>query len=163
MKTEKQIYGRAVLRTKESKINDLPRYLTIKFVRFDWNKKPVHVGKSLKRMEYPAVLNVSKYCSDELKHRLEMNGGPTNSTDEDTSSTPKQLNGIYDLICVLTYKGDAKLSHYIAWIKGHDGKWSCYNDEECSMHEERDVLELCGGGGSDSEMAYLCLYKGQMV
>lgn len=61
---------------KTSKINKLPSYLCINFVRFYW-KKESNVGgtkagraKILRSVNYPRVLDVYEHCSDELKKTL---------------------------------------------------------------------------------------------
>tara|TARA_B110000285_G_scaffold139185_1_gene155756 strand:+ start:367 stop:750 length:384 start_codon:yes stop_codon:yes gene_type:complete len=62
---------------KTSKINQLPSYLCVNFVRFYW-KKESNVGatkagraKILRSVNYPRVLDVYEHCSDELKKSLD--------------------------------------------------------------------------------------------
>ncbi len=65
-----------VYETKQ-KINQLPGYLAVNFVRFYW-KAENQVGgtkagkaKILRSVAYPKVLDVYKFCSDELKKSLD--------------------------------------------------------------------------------------------
>ena len=61
---------------KTSKINKLPSYLCIQFVRFYW-KKESNVGgtkagkaKILRSVMYPKVFDLYNFCSDSLKQTL---------------------------------------------------------------------------------------------
>ncbi|KAL8466102.1 hypothetical protein ACS0TY_035277 [Phlomoides rotata] len=64
--------GRSAIYTKDSRINDLPRYLTIQFVRFFWKRKTNQKVKILRKVDYPLVLEVYDLCSDDLRKRLEV-------------------------------------------------------------------------------------------
>jgi ubiquitin carboxyl-terminal hydrolase 14 len=62
---------------KTSRINKLPSYLCVQFVRFYW-KKESNVGgtkagkaKILRSVMYPKVLDIYNHCSDELKKSLD--------------------------------------------------------------------------------------------
>jgi len=61
---------------KTSKINKLPSYLCIQFVRFYW-KKESNVGgtkagkaKILRSVMYPKIMDLYSFCSDSLKETL---------------------------------------------------------------------------------------------
>lgn len=61
---------------KTSKVNKLPSYLCIQFVRFYW-KKESNVGgtkagkaKILRSVMYPRVMDLFNFCSDSLKETL---------------------------------------------------------------------------------------------
>lgn len=63
---------------KTSRINKLPGYLCVNFVRFYW-KKESNVGgtkagraKILRSVNYPRTLDVYEHCSDELKKSLDL-------------------------------------------------------------------------------------------
>ncbi|KAK4395161.1 Ubiquitin carboxyl-terminal hydrolase 6 [Sesamum angolense] len=56
---------------KNSRINDLPRYLTIQFVRFFWKRETNQKAKILRKVDYPLELDVYDLCSDDLRKRLE--------------------------------------------------------------------------------------------
>lgn len=62
---------------KTSKVNKLPSYLCIQFVRFYW-KKESNVGgtkagkaKILRSVAYPRVLDLYQFCSDGLRKTLD--------------------------------------------------------------------------------------------
>ncbi|KAF5179399.1 Ubiquitin carboxyl-terminal hydrolase [Thalictrum thalictroides] len=63
--------GRTAVYTKESRINDLPRYLTVQFVRFFWKRESSQKAKILRKVDYPLELDVYDLCSDELRKKLE--------------------------------------------------------------------------------------------
>ncbi|KAK8618777.1 hypothetical protein V6N13_132757 [Hibiscus sabdariffa] len=63
--------GRSAIYFKESRINGLPRYLTIQFVRFFWKRESNQKAKILRKVDYPLELDVYDLCSDELRKRLE--------------------------------------------------------------------------------------------
>ncbi|KAG8380064.1 hypothetical protein BUALT_Bualt07G0154600 [Buddleja alternifolia] len=64
--------GRTAIYTKDSRINDLPRYLTIQFVRFFWKRESNQKAKILRKVDYPLELDVYDLCSDDLRKRLEV-------------------------------------------------------------------------------------------
>ncbi|KAL1551638.1 deubiquitinating enzyme [Salvia divinorum] len=64
--------GRTAVYTKDSRINDLPRYLTIQFVRFFWKRETNQKAKILRKVDYPLSLDVYDLCSDDLRKRLEL-------------------------------------------------------------------------------------------
>jgi ubiquitin carboxyl-terminal hydrolase 14 len=62
---------------KTSRINKLPSYLSVQFVRFYW-KKESNVGgtkagkaKILRSVMFPKVFDIYKHCSDDLKKSLD--------------------------------------------------------------------------------------------
>nr|XP_054772940.1 ubiquitin carboxyl-terminal hydrolase 14-like [Lytechinus pictus] len=55
---------------KESKINRLPAYLTIQFVRFYYKEKEAISAKILKDIKYPMTLDVFELCTPELQEKL---------------------------------------------------------------------------------------------
>ncbi|KAG6669202.1 hypothetical protein I3843_01G218700 [Carya illinoinensis] len=63
--------GRSAIYLKESRINGLPRYLTIQFVRFFWKRESNQKAKILRKVDYPLELDVYDLCSDDLCKRLE--------------------------------------------------------------------------------------------
>jgi ubiquitin carboxyl-terminal hydrolase 14 len=63
---------------KSSKVNKLPSYLCVQFVRFYW-KKESNVGgtkagkaKILRSVSFPKVFDIYNHCSDELKKSLDL-------------------------------------------------------------------------------------------
>lgn len=72
------ILGRNSIYFKESKINKLPSYLTVHFVRFYWKKESTTTGtkagkaKILRNVSFPKVLDIYEICTDELKKSLDV-------------------------------------------------------------------------------------------
>lgn len=62
--------GREAVYVKSSKINSLPYYLTIQFVRFFWKTDTKMKAKIVKPVEFPFMLDLYEFCSDELKAKL---------------------------------------------------------------------------------------------
>ncbi|KAJ7517249.1 hypothetical protein O6H91_21G015500 [Diphasiastrum complanatum] len=62
--------GRTVIHVKESLISHLPPYLTVQFVRFFWKKESKQKAKILRKVDYPLVLDVLDFCSEDLKEKL---------------------------------------------------------------------------------------------
>ncbi|XP_043707027.1 ubiquitin carboxyl-terminal hydrolase 6-like isoform X3 [Telopea speciosissima] len=63
--------GRSAIYLKESRISDLPRYLTVQFVRFFWKRESNQKAKILRKVDYPLELDVYDLCSEELRKNLE--------------------------------------------------------------------------------------------
>lgn len=63
--------GRSAIYLKESRINGLPRYLTIQFVRFFWKRESNQKAKILRKVDYPLELDVYDLCSDDLRKKLD--------------------------------------------------------------------------------------------
>ncbi|XAR67647.1 Ubiquitinyl hydrolase 1 [Bertholletia excelsa] len=63
--------GRSAIYLKDSRINGLPRYLTIQFVRFFWKRESNQKAKILRKVDYPLELDVYDLCSDDLRKKLE--------------------------------------------------------------------------------------------
>ncbi|CAM8946594.1 unnamed protein product [Rhodiola kirilowii] len=63
--------GRSAIYLKESRINGLPRYLTIQFVRFFWKRESNQKAKILRKVGYPLELDIYDLCSDELRQKLD--------------------------------------------------------------------------------------------
>ncbi|KAJ3671194.1 hypothetical protein LUZ60_008620 [Juncus effusus] len=66
------VLGRTAIYSKESRINQLPKYLTIQFVRFFWKRESNQKAKILRKVDYPIELDVYDLCSDELKQQLQL-------------------------------------------------------------------------------------------
>ncbi|XP_042447095.1 ubiquitin carboxyl-terminal hydrolase 7-like [Zingiber officinale] len=63
--------GRSAMFSKESRISELPRYLTVQFVRFFWKRETNQKAKILRKVDYPLELDVYDFCSDELRQKLQ--------------------------------------------------------------------------------------------
>jgi ubiquitin carboxyl-terminal hydrolase 14 len=56
--------------TKTSQISRTPKYLTVHFVRFFWKRDSQKKAKIMKKVTFPAELDVVEFCTDELKKQL---------------------------------------------------------------------------------------------
>jgi ubiquitin carboxyl-terminal hydrolase 14 len=56
--------------TKTSQISRAPKYLTVHFVRFFWKRDSQKKAKIMKKVTFPAELDVVEFCTDELKKQL---------------------------------------------------------------------------------------------
>jgi ubiquitin carboxyl-terminal hydrolase 14 len=56
--------------TKTSQISRAPKYLTVHFVRFFWRRDSQKKAKIMKKVTFPAELDVLEFCTDELKQQL---------------------------------------------------------------------------------------------
>ncbi|KAM3700232.1 hypothetical protein ACJW31_05G082900 [Castanea mollissima] len=63
--------GRNAIYLKESRINGLPRYLSVQFVRFFWKRESNQKVKILRKVDYPLELDIYDLCSDDLRKKLE--------------------------------------------------------------------------------------------
>jgi ubiquitin carboxyl-terminal hydrolase 14 len=70
-KLEKQseVLGRNANWTKTSKINRLPKYLVVHFVRFYWKRDTNKKAKILRKVKFPIELDATEFCTDELKKK----------------------------------------------------------------------------------------------
>lgn len=73
---DSQSLGRNAVWSKVSKVNKLPQYLCVNFMRFFW-KQASEVGgteagkaKILRNVQFPKVFDIFEFCSDELKASL---------------------------------------------------------------------------------------------
>lgn len=62
--------GRDAVYKKSNKINRLPAYLTIQFVRFYFKEKEAINAKILKDVKFPLSLDVFELCSEDLQKKL---------------------------------------------------------------------------------------------
>jgi ubiquitin carboxyl-terminal hydrolase 14 len=62
--------GRDAIYTKRSRIARLPKYLTVHFVRFFWKRESQKKAKIMRKVTFPADLDVVEFCTDELKKQL---------------------------------------------------------------------------------------------
>jgi ubiquitin carboxyl-terminal hydrolase 14 len=56
--------------TKRSRISRLPKYLTVHFVRFYWKRETRKKAKIMRKVTFPAELDVVEFCTEELKGQL---------------------------------------------------------------------------------------------
>ncbi|RVW51871.1 Ubiquitin carboxyl-terminal hydrolase 6 [Vitis vinifera] len=165
--------GRSAIYVKESRINGLPRYLTIQFVRFFWKRESNQKAKILRilRDEEGKKLGLKNSASKDNDVKMADAEGSSNRSGESSLATSDEgvptdkethLTGIYDLVAVLTHKGrSADSGHYVAWVKQESGKWIEFDDDNPIPQREEDITKLSGGG--DWHMAYICMYKARTI
>ena len=64
------LLGRDCLYTKTNKINRLPAYLTVQFVRFFYKENNATSAKILKDIKFTLSLDVFELCTEELQEKL---------------------------------------------------------------------------------------------
>lgn len=69
---EKQspLLDRNAVYTKTSRIARLPKYLTVHFVRFWWKRDIRKKAKIMKKVTFPAELDVVEFCTESLRKQL---------------------------------------------------------------------------------------------
>ncbi|KAJ5699082.1 Ubiquitin carboxyl-terminal hydrolase 7 [Penicillium macrosclerotiorum] len=69
---EKQspVLDRNAVYTKRSRISRLPQYLTVHFVRFFWKRETQKKAKIMRKVTFPAELDVVEFCTEELRKQL---------------------------------------------------------------------------------------------
>ncbi|CAL1538000.1 unnamed protein product [Lymnaea stagnalis] len=183
--------GRDAVYTKSSKINRLPGYLTIQFVRFFYKEKQSTNAKILKDIKFPLSLDVFDLCSPSLQQKLipmrerfkaaedkkvELaqagKGKPlaVKDTKKDVKTEPYWFPedigsnncGYYELSAVLTHKGRSSSSgHYVAWVRRKGDEWLMFDDDRVTAVTSEDILKLSGGG--DWHCAYVLLYGPRLL
>lgn len=61
---------RNAMYTKRSRIARLPKYLTVHFVRFFWKRETQKKAKIMRKVSFPAELDVVEFCTEELRKQL---------------------------------------------------------------------------------------------
>lgn len=61
---------RNAMYTKRSRVARLPRYLTVHFVRFFWKRETQKKAKIMRKVAFPAELDIVEFCTDELRGQL---------------------------------------------------------------------------------------------
>lgn len=56
--------------TKKSRISRLPKYLTVHFVRFFWKREAQKKAKIMRKVTFPAEIDVVEFCTEKLKKQL---------------------------------------------------------------------------------------------
>ena len=145
---------------RTSRIQRLPRYLNIHFVRFFWKPVEKVKAKILRKVTFPKRLDVYEFCTEELqaelkRERAAREARPTDHTEDEATGDVR--TGMYELCAVLTHQGrTAEAGHYVAWVK-QDAQWLKFDDDAVSPVTEEQVMSLCGGG--DWHTAYICFYR----
>ncbi|XP_037482189.1 ubiquitin carboxyl-terminal hydrolase 7-like [Triticum dicoccoides] len=160
---------RDAIHINEAYINQLPRYLTVRLPRLDWQNTAQSPIKIFQKVEFPTELDMHDLCSIELKQKIQasiqaLEHSSMDVDHVDSSKPEKALTAIYDLVAVLTHQGRSALfGHYVDWVKHQSGRWIQFNDHVTSLHDESEVLSLCGGSDQDKHTAYICVYKARLV
>eukprot|EP01114_Cavostelium_apophysatum_P017676 TRINITY_DN530_c0_g1_i1.p1 TRINITY_DN530_c0_g1~~TRINITY_DN530_c0_g1_i1.p1 ORF type:complete len:444 (+),score=161.00 TRINITY_DN530_c0_g1_i1:255-1586(+) len=68
---QSETLGREAVYQKSSRITSLPYYLTLQFVRFFWKQDVKVKAKIVKPVEFPFVLDIYEFCTEELKTKLQ--------------------------------------------------------------------------------------------
>jgi ubiquitin carboxyl-terminal hydrolase 14 len=61
---------RNALYTKRSRISRLPTYLAVHFVRFFWKRETQKKAKIMRKVTFPAELDIVEFCTEELRKQL---------------------------------------------------------------------------------------------
>jgi len=178
---------------RTSKINRLPYYLTIQFVRFFWKQDKQLKAKIIKPVEFPFNLDLHDLCTDDLKQKIaprrkqiqdiedkkvadatKLAKEPKGKEEVKETKIQKEPNldpasftndtGMYELFALLTHKGRyADSGHYVAWVKEAENKWLKYDDDIVSVVDNEEIKKLSGKGGGDWHLAYMLLYRTKKV
>ena len=62
--------ARDAVYTKTSRISRLPKYLTVHFVRFFWKREIRKKAKIMRKVTFPAELDVVEFCTETLRKQL---------------------------------------------------------------------------------------------
>lgn len=65
-----EVLDRNAIYTRTSRLQRLPKYLTVHFVRFFWRKDIGKKTKIMKKVTFPDELDVVEFCTDETRKRL---------------------------------------------------------------------------------------------
>ncbi|KAF6005205.1 Ubiquitin carboxyl-terminal hydrolase 14 [Cyanidiococcus yangmingshanensis] len=168
--------GRTLSWKRESRIQQLPPYLIVHFVRFFWKPVEKVKAKILRKVAFPLTLDMLPFCTEELQSRIRARRASASTVKSDrcdqatNSAGQSETNGkedapsaLYDLFAVLTHQGrTADSGHYVAWVRDLDQSmdrsiWLKYDDDRIETVDEEQIMRLCGGG--DWHMAYICFYK----
>ncbi|XP_060076420.1 ubiquitin carboxyl-terminal hydrolase 48-like [Ylistrum balloti] len=156
-------------------LQDLPPVLNLQLLRFVFDKKTGHKKKLNSFIQFPEVLDMSKFI---VKKPRIVRENEMEIIDIDPDDDEMDSNAIYSLTAVLIHRGPTAYSgHYIAHIKDMDSRtWYKYNDEEIekmkgsNLHlgTEDDPQEGQGKqkgripkGSHGSKNAYMLVYTRQ--
>jgi len=164
--------------TKITRLSKLPTYITLHYLRFTLktiekeHKQQVISVKINRPVEIPFILDLYKYCTPELQATLKRetkdinNSSSSDITVETTTKEPTEtglkLSGIYDLCAVLTHQGRTmEGGHYVSFVRQSEveNDWLMFDDEKVIPKTSKEIKLLSGSGGTDSHIAYLCMFK----
>jgi len=184
--------GRDAVYQKSSKLDRIPGYLTIQFVRFFYKEKEGINAKILKDIKFPLSLDVFDLCTSKLQQKLmpqrdlfkaaedkKMEAAIANKaagikkeedTKDDVKTAPYSFpddagsnnSGYYELSAVLTHKGRSSSS-------GHYVAWVRRKGDEWLMFDDDNVTPIKSedvlrlSGGGDWHSAYVLLYAPKLL
>ncbi|KAJ5241909.1 uncharacterized protein N7469_000236 [Penicillium citrinum] len=64
------VLDRNALYTKRSRIARLPKYLTVHFVRFFWKRETQKKAKIMRKVTFPAELDIVEFCTEALQKQV---------------------------------------------------------------------------------------------
>jgi len=156
------ITGTQCLYNRTSKLNRLPFYLTLQFVRFFWKKKENIKAKITRTVDFPFTLDLYDYCTPELQAKLLPYRNEDKPDDATTMAVEKQPyvnhHGHYDLWAVLSHRGrSSDGGHYICFVRQSEDEddWLEFDDDKVTNRNADDIKKLSGSGGVDWHIAYL--------
>eukprot|EP00177_Eucheuma_denticulatum_P007061 GFKZ01012848.1.p1 GENE.GFKZ01012848.1~~GFKZ01012848.1.p1 ORF type:complete len:475 (-),score=79.72 GFKZ01012848.1:1170-2594(-) len=170
--------GRTAEWKRTAKMDKIPPFLIVQFVRFFWKPAERVKAKILRNVSFPIQFDVYDFCTEELQEKLKVkrdeakakadqsiaDGGQSSTAEgeeEMADAVDEELvaeTGNYELQAVLTHQGRAAdAGHYVAWVREKGTRWHKFDDANVSAHAEEDVKKLSGGG--DWHMAYMCVYR----
>ncbi|VVC37785.1 Ubiquitin specific protease, conserved site,Peptidase C19, ubiquitin carboxyl-terminal [Cinara cedri] len=184
--------GKDAVYTKTSKINRLPAYLTIQFVRFFYKEKDKINAKILKDIKFPIEFDAFELCTQELQEKLVpmrnkfkeledklahevvkpsvKNMG--DSKEENKPTAPywfkddygSNNSGYYTLQAVLTHKGRSSSSgHYVGWVRHSPTSDKWVKcDDDTTTPVVSEDILKLSGGG-DWHCAYVLLYGPKLL
>ncbi|CAM6116265.1 unnamed protein product [Calypogeia fissa] len=184
--------GRSALFVKESLISRLPFYLTVQFVRFFW-KRESGKAKILRKVDYPLVLDVLEFCTDELKEKLKSPRKRLQEMEDVKAGLKdsKEKEGLQDLTGIpsssegvaagpVVDAGEPQLTGIYDLVSvlthkgrsadsGHYVAWVKQESgkwiefDDDNPIPQREEEITKLSGGGDWHMAYICLYKARVV
>jgi ubiquitin carboxyl-terminal hydrolase 14 len=163
MEKQSAVLQRNAVFTKTSRIQRLPEYLVVHYVRFYWRRDTQQKAKVLRQVQFGMTLDVFDLCVPELQAQLREarrikleradaeaagTATTTSSTSSDDTKALATQDGVYELRAVLTHLGvEADSGHYVAWVKDVSGdRWIKYDDDKVTVVPESEIAKLAGGG-----------------
>ncbi|KAL8830017.1 MAG: hypothetical protein Q9191_001681 [Dirinaria sp. TL-2023a] len=64
------VLDRDAMYTKKSRVARLPKYLTVHFVRFFWKREAQKKAKIMRKVTFPAEIDVVEFCTEKLRKQL---------------------------------------------------------------------------------------------
>ena len=64
------VLDRDAVYTKKSRVARLPKYLTVHFVRFFWKREAQKKAKIMRKVTFPAEIDVVEFCTERLRKQL---------------------------------------------------------------------------------------------